>query len=177
MANEDKEFMNEDPALPNAGATWPPPPAIPAQTLADPALQLRPHNLVTLLLLTLITGTGYLFYWAYRQAKIVNSIVPSRPVVAPLIIIVGVATVGSSLWDIFSGRKDFPGERNVDLFLAVLSLWCAFNLSAGLNKVFGINSASKLRFRKLWTFFFEFFYIQYKINKNLKIRRDEPFSV
>jgi hypothetical protein len=150
---------------------------LPEQQPADPALQLLPHNLVTLLLLTVVTLTGYLYYWAYRQAKIVNEIVPSRPVAEPLIAIMGVVTVGITLWDIFSGGKDFPGERTADLFSAVLTLWCAFNLSAGLNKAFRVNRASKLRFRKLWTFLFEFFYIQYKINKNLKIRRDEPFSV
>lgn len=155
----------------SADAVWPPPPTgveEPTSSPFDPAVLFPGTNMWLVVLLSLLIGNIYVYYWLFRANRAIRRIRPEHglPVVAVVICsAIQVAWIGS-LVSSNHFLTDFAPLLRILSWLGLI-IW-TFSLRLGINAVFETHPNGPGWANKVWTFFLGNMYLQYKINENLK---------
>ena len=140
-------------------------------------------RLGTLLVVALgiLTLGIYLLYWLYTRTRILNSLLPSRPVPAGLINFVlstYIVVIGLSLVELA-----YPGNQTIGTVTSLINLvssigfliW-VFIFRERLNHFNNAAPGQRYWLGPILTFFFQSMYFQYKINQMLDEQNDDGNS-
>lgn len=124
--------------------------------------------------LTLITLGFYLVYWLYSRTKILNTLKSVEPIGEAFIMTTIVLYFGS----FFSGFGElyFTDEPVYLVFSQIISIasnilflvW-VFKFKNRLNSYFSNNVADWSFLNSVFTFFFQTFYLSFKLNENIEL--------
>lgn len=120
--------------------------------------------------LTLITLTFYFPFWLRKMSRVVNALLPSNPIGTwffPVSIILTALNFGMVIPEILT--EDNPAIMMVSKLMekadAIFILVWAFKIRNRINLVLDAEKKTDLWFNAFWTFLFQMFYIQFKINR------------
>ena len=140
--------------------------------------EFRYQNIWLLIFLTIITLSIYFPFWFYRQTKVLNKNLPERRISTAFVILCFALTflnIGSLIL-IFIFEENLPlyisnfAFEKLDLLFTYI--W-AFRIWERINRLLDTKKHTETWFSGLWTFFFLFYYLQFKINKLKKLYQNE----
>ncbi len=125
-------------------------------------------NIILMVVLTLITLGIYPAYWFYKRTKEVNLLYSKHIIKKNFIILFFVfftINLGMSIIDILcEGMINEIIVKILGKIVTFMFFFWVFFLRNRLNAIIGAKPQDKEWFKGVWTFFFNLFYIQYKIN-------------
>ena len=126
--------------------------------------------------MSLITLTFYFPFWLRKTSRLVNGLLPTNQISTwffPASILLTILNFGMVIPEIVTDDNPIVMMvsklmNNIDCI--VILVW-AFKLRNRINLVLEAEEKTDLWFNALWTFLFQMFYIQFRINK---IKAAEP---
>ncbi|MDD5262536.1 MAG: DUF4234 domain-containing protein [Methylacidiphilales bacterium] len=126
--------------------------------------------------LSLITLTFYFPFWLRKTSRIVNELLPSNPIGAwyfPVGIILTALNFGMLIPEMLT--DDDPTVMIVSKLLnridTVFVIFWAFKIRNRIHVILESEKKTPLWFNTFWTFFFQMFYIQFRINRIKKAQQ------
>ncbi len=119
--------------------------------------------------LSLVTLTFYFPFWLRKTSRVVNALLPSNPIGTwffPASIILTALNFGMIIPEILT--DDNPTLMAISKLLnrldTVLVLVWVFKIRNRMHVILEAEKKTPLWFNAFWTFFFQVFYIQFRIN-------------
>ena len=125
---------------------------------------------ILFIIFSLITLTIYQWFWVFSRKKIINQLTESK-INQSLPVIFVIAAILSSVLEVYGGTQ-FNGGSAIGLSIllqlisTVLMIVIAFQMKKVL-KEFSDNNEMKISYNGFFTFLFNFWYINYKLNENI----------
>lgn len=159
------------------------PPQVDALDQSDPGLGsenvlcgLKPRSVILMILLTVVTLGLYMNFWFHRSAIALNKRLDRNRISMIQVGAFWVLSLSSVLWTIPEILAE-EGSVTVDIgtFLTnadmIFALVCAFTIRGRLNLLIQVPRSHPAWSNAFWTFIFGILYLQWKINKNLRLPR------
>ena len=171
-----------------APGVWPPPPTISSFAgegtgAVSPLAGFQEQNVWLVLLLTIITLGIYGVFWLRRQGRQFHQLRPDLMPAGSLLygnIVLGFTCLSAGL-DIASAFSDVSVldtvSSGLDKVVGVLVLVLAFQVRNGFNSLIGARRGTALWFSGVYTWLLNVVYLQYKLNKTLRLFNAEALAV
>ena len=132
--------------------------------------RVKRNHTILFIIYSVITLTIYLWFWVFSRKKIINQLTESK-INESLPVIFVIAAILSSVLEVYGGTQ-LNGGFTIGLSLlfqlisTVLMVVIAFQMKKVL-KEFSDNNEMKISYNGFFTFLFNFWYINYKLNENI----------
>lgn len=120
--------------------------------------------------MSLITLTFYFPFWLRKITRVINRLLPLNPIgmwFFPASIILTALNLGMVIPEILT--DDNPAvvmaSKAINRIDAILVLVWVFKIRNRMNVILGAENRSPLWFNAFWTFIFQIFYLQFRINR------------
>ena len=128
------------------------------------------NHTILFIIYSVITLTIYLWFWVFSRKKIFNQLTESK-INESLPVIFVIAAILSSVLEVYGGTQLNGGFATglsllFQLISTVLMIVIAFQMKKVL-KEFSDNNEMKISYNGFFTFLFNFWYINYKLNENI----------
>ena len=128
------------------------------------------NHTILFIIYSVITLTIYLWFWVFSRKKIINQLTESK-INESLPVIFVIAAILSSVLEVYGGTQLNGGSAIglsilFQLISTVLMVVIAFQMKKVL-KEFSDNNEMKISYNGFFTFLFNFWYINYKLNENI----------
>ena len=128
------------------------------------------NHTILFIIYSVITLTIYLWFWVFSRKKIINQLTESK-INESLPVIFVIAAILSSVLEVYGGTQLNGGSAIglsilLQLISTVLMVVIAFQMKKVL-KEFSDNNEMKISYNGFFTFLFNFWYINYKLNENI----------
>ena len=122
------------------------------------------------IIFTVITLTIYPLFWVFSRKKILNQLTESK-INESLPVLFVITAILSSVLEVYGGTQLNGGSAIglsilLQLISTVLMVVIAFQMKKVL-KEFSDNNEMKITYNGFFTFLFNFWYINYKLNENI----------
>ena len=151
-----------------------PPVSVPEQALLAAGRnrihEFTKQSVLLLLLFGVITLGIYLLVWVYRQVKVINRLLPQQAISQPFLYAFTALYIGyylTGVAELIYGETPelWAIEKPLDLAGNIIFLVMVFKIRNRLNIIVRAQPGGAFWLSALLTFFFNIFYIQYKINR------------
>ena len=120
--------------------------------------------------LTIVTLTFYFPFWLRKTSRIVNDLLPTNRIGAgffPISIMLTIINFGMVIPEIMSNDDQtvVMMSKLVNLLDVLVILVWSFKIRNRINMILEAENPSRLWFNAVWTFLFQLFYIQFRINR------------
>ena len=128
------------------------------------------NHTILFIIYSVITLTIYLWFWVFSRKKIINQLTESK-INESLPVIFVIAAILSSVLEVYGGTQLNGGSAIglsilLQLISTVLMIVIAFQMKKVL-KEFSDNNEMKISYNGFFTFLFNLWYINYKLNENI----------
>ena len=128
------------------------------------------NHTILFIIYSVITLTIYLWFWVFSREKIINQLTESK-INESLPVLFVITAILSSVLEVYGGTQLNGGSaiglaKLFQLISTVLMIVIAFQMKKVL-KEFSDNNEMKISYNGFFTFLFNFWYINYKLNENL----------
>ena len=125
---------------------------------------------ILFIIYSVITLTIYLWFWVFSRKKIINQLTESK-INESLPVLFVITAILSSVLEVYGGTQLNGGSAIglsilLQLISTVLMIVIAFQMKKVL-KEFSDNNEMKISYNGFFTFLFNFWYINYKLNENI----------
>tara|TARA_B100001105_G_C22066199_1_gene304509 strand:+ start:27 stop:554 length:528 start_codon:yes stop_codon:yes gene_type:complete len=128
------------------------------------------NHTILFIIYSVITLTIYLWFWVFSRKKIINQLTESK-INESLPVLFVITAILSSVLEVYGGTQLNGGSAIglsilLQLISTVLMIVIAFQMKKVL-KEFSDNNEMKISYNGFFTFLFNFWYINYKLNENI----------
>ena len=128
------------------------------------------NHTILFIIYSVITLTIYLWFWVFSRKKIINQLTESK-INESLPVLFVITVILSSVLEVYGGTQLNGGSAIglsilLQLISTVLMIVIAFQMKKVL-KEFSDNNEMKISYNGFFTFLFNFWYINYKLNENI----------
>ena len=128
------------------------------------------NHTILFIIYSVITLTIYLWFWVFSRKKIINQLTESK-INESLPVLFVITAILSSVLEVYGGTQLNGGSAiGLSLLLQLISIVLMIVIAFQMKKVlkeFSDNNEMKISYNGFFTFLFNFWYINYKLNENI----------